>query len=207
MGQYFNLTKSRIGQIKDDTLRQMRHPVRSNLFLNNIYLLDEERKLCDRIERDRKKLAWISNINKIMDDIEFDGNIKIFDLDFSKETIASLKKIGIYTLDDLYKLNFKDAVERLGSALSDEEYARLIEDRESKNKRSLSEISIDELQLSNRSQYFLKRVGIMTLQDIFDNKDDIKKGRNIGIRAKEEVIEKFNSLVCEMGMQVDFLIE
>lgn len=200
IGRQFDLTKSRIGQIRDKALQKMRYPSRARLFSEKEYLTEEENALRERIEKRRKKLHWIASINNLIDEIEFKDDKNIFDFDLSDTTIKSLKSIGVYSTDDLYKLNFNLALERLGNALSDEEYLIMLAERERKTRdiRELSEIKIEELQLSVRSYNVLRRAGILTLQDLQERieEQDIYKVRNLGRRSYEEIMQKFNDFLA-----------
>ena len=201
IGREFNLTGSRIGQIREKALRIMRHPNRARLFSEKEYLVEEENALRERIEKKRKKLQWITSITNLIDEIEFQDDKNIFDFDLSNTTLRSLKRVGIYSTDDLYKLNFNLALERLGNALSDEDYVKMLAERDSKDRRELSEISIDELDLSIRGFNCLKRAGINTLQDLSDRieYDDLLKVRNLGRKSYEEVKWKFYEFIADMG--------
>ena len=64
--------------------------------------------------------------------------------------------------------------------------------------RTLDDILIDELGLSVRAYYCLKRAGINKISDIIKlPKDDWFKIKNLGRKSLEEVVEKMHSFGYE----------
>ena len=68
-------------------------------------------------------------------------------------------------------------------------------EKDDKGKEKVLEMTIEELDLSVRSFNCLKRAGINTVEDLISkSEDDMMKGRNLGRKSLEEVIQKLESL-------------
>ena len=75
----------------------------------------------------------------------------------------------------------------------------MVEKKEDEKEKAL-EMSIDELELSVRSYYCLKRAGINTVEELCNKTpEDMMKVRNLGRKSLEEVLAKLK----ELGLQLN----
>ena len=73
--------------------------------------------------------------------------------------------------------------------------AEIMVEKDDKGKEKALEMTIEELDLSVRSFYCLKRAGINTVEDLINkSEDEMMKVRNLGRKSLEEVMAKLDSL-------------
>ena len=78
--------------------------------------------------------------------------------------------------------------------------AEVMVDKEENEKEKVLVMSIDELELSVRSYYCLKRAGINTVEELTNiSQEDMMKVRNLGRKSFEEVLAKLK----ELGLQLN----
>ena len=82
--------------------------------------------------------------------------------------------------------------------------ATVINDKEDDEKKTVLEMSIDELELSVRSYNCLKRAGINTVSELSSKTpEEMMKVRNLGRKSLDEVLLKLKGLGLELSPQED----
>lgn len=162
--------------------------------------------------------------------------ITIEDMELSVRSYNCLKRAGIMTLGDLTdktldqmqkvrnlgRRSLREIIEKMNDydvtlfGLDDdfdldEIYANSnnipnSDETEEINKRS---ITIEDMELSVRSYYRLKRAGILTLGDLMDKTlDQMQRVRNLGRKSLKEVINKMNDYgVTLLDLDEDFNLD
>ena len=122
-------------------------------------------------------------------------------LEFDKLTLE-VETDGTITAKESISLAAKIMVEHLNLFidLSDEaKKTEIMKDREEVVKEKVLEMTIEELDMSVRAFNCLKRAGINTVEDLINRtEEDMIKVRNLGKKSLEEVIQKLQSLGCEL---------
>ena len=90
--------------------------------------------------------------------------------------------------------------------LSDEAYtADIMVEKDDKGKEKVLEMTIEELDLSVRSFYCLKRAGINTVEDLVNKtEEEMMKVRNLGRKSLEEVMAKLDALGFSLTHDDDY---
>ena len=82
--------------------------------------------------------------------------------------------------------------------------ATVINDKDDGEKKTVLDMSIDELELSVRSYNCLKRAGINTVSELANKtSDEMMKVRNLGRKSLDEVLLKLKGLGLELSSQED----
>ena len=117
--------------------------------------------------------------------------------DFDKLTMDVFTN-GTLAPDEAVSLAAKVLSEHLSLFINLSENAKTAEvmvEKENDEREKVLEMSIDELELSVRSFNCLKRAGINTLEELTSQTpEDMMKGRNLGRKSLEEVLEKLKEL-------------
>ena len=121
--------------------------------------------------------------------------------DFDKLTLDVYTN-GTLEPDEAVSLAAKVLSEHLSLFIDLSENAKTAEvmiEKEDDEKEKVMEMSIDELELSDRSYNCLKRAGINTVEELTNKtSEDMMKVRNLGRKSLEEVLAKLK----ELGLQL-----
>ncbi|HHX03930.1 MAG TPA: DNA-directed RNA polymerase subunit alpha [Tissierellia bacterium] len=114
-----------------------------------------------------------SNYDRLIHEVWTDGSIR------PEEAISMAAKVLNDHLD-LY-IQLTDSVEHM----------EVLYERESETKERAMEMTVEELELTQRSRNCLKRAGINTIEELVSKtEDDLMKVRNLGKKSLAEIKEK-----------------
>ena len=128
------------------------------------------------------RVGQITDYDKLTLEVWTDGVIS------AKEAVSMAAKLLNEHLNLFINLSEETSVDEI------------LAEKDNKSKDKVLEMTIEELDLSVRSFYCLKRAGINTVNDLIEkSEEEMMKVRNLGKKSFDEVKEKLASLGLEMS--------
>lgn len=132
--------------------------------------------LSARYETEKTRVGQCIDFDKLILEVETNGTIS------AKEVLSLAAKII-----DEHIMMFVSLTEGMSSL-------NILKDDEQTEQSKVLEMSIDDMDLSVRSNNCLKRANILTIEDLTKkSKDDMLKVKNLGSKSLDEIIKKLQS--------------
>ncbi len=132
--------------------------------------------LSARYETEKTRVGQSIDFDKLILEVETNGTIS------AKEVLSLAAKII-----DEHIMMFVSLTEGMSSL-------NILKDDEKTEQSKVLEMSIDDMDLSVRSNNCLKRANILTIEDLTKkSKDDMLKVKNLGSKSLDEIIKKLQS--------------
>lgn len=213
----YNLSREGVRQIKGRALRKLRHPTRSRklktVFYSNDQEIQDEPEPIDygsifetiikgeitlynnnkEIDLDKILFGKIITSPRFSSESIFYGSCSITNAGLSLRTTSVLKRAGVETIDDLKKvLKGEITVRNLGRKSLEEiiGIVKRIDDSIQYIQTDPYNSSVDELELSPQTYYYVRKAGIKTIRDLAALTPEDFAKIEIRRRCLEEVLEK-----------------
>lgn len=218
-GEKLGVTEERVRQIQAKAVARLKHPYRSRFLLAGMKCLRDSFTLNRQMQSMCEGMSCrMSRIEGMLRDQfgEQDGKSKreshtSFDtLELSVRPYNCLHRAGIFTVEDILALPNLFALRHINnlSVRGYEEILQKLEDHgydisnlSQGDTADISDVGIEELDLSTRSYNCLRREKLYTIHDILalPNPEALNSIRHLGAGSRAEILSRLQELGCDVS--------